>query len=67
MTVLTVSCISYAGDKLGQFFLVEFVPEDISDELSKRQFGGKKVVGTEPLIVSLVDRIKKLLDNPQNY
>ena len=44
---------------------MEFVLEDISDKLSRKQFGGKKGVGTEHLIVSLIDRIKMLLDDPE--
>ena len=46
-------------------FLIEFVLEDISHKLSKIQLGGKKGVGTEHLIVSLIDIIKMLLDDPE--
>ena len=34
--------------------------------MSKRQYGGKKGVGTENLIVRLIDRISKLLKDPKN-
>ena len=33
-------------------------------KLSERQYGGKKGVGTEHLVVTLLDRIKKLLEDP---
>ena len=51
--------------KIFEHFLLEFVHEDISKKLSKRQYGGKKGVGTEHLIVTLLDRVKKLLDDPR--
>ena len=51
--------------KIFEIFLLEFVHEDISKKLSKRQYGGKKGVGTEHLIVTLLDRVKKLLDDPE--
>ena len=42
-----------------------FILEDISDKLCKQQYGGgKKDVGTEHLLVNKIDRVKKLLDNP---
>ena len=44
--------------------MLQFVLEDISEKLNVRQYGGKKGVGTEHLIVTLIDRIKKLLDHP---
>ena len=50
--------------KIVEHFILEFILEDISDKLSKQQYGGKKGVGTEHLLVSLIDRIKKVLDDP---
>jgi hypothetical protein len=53
--------------KIFESFLVEFIMEDISEKLSKRQYGGRKGVGTEHLLVTMVDRIKRLLEDPENY
>ena len=50
--------------KIYEHFLLEFILEDISEELSKTQYGGKKGVGTEHLMVKMLDRIQKLQDNP---
>ena len=52
--------------KIFEHFLLEFVLEDIGTKMSKRQYGGKKGVGTEHLIVTLIDRISKLLEDPKN-
>ena len=41
--------------------------EDISKKLSKRHDGGRKGVGTEHLLVTMVDRIKHLLEDPENF
>ena len=49
--------------KIYEHFLLEFILEDIAEKLSKTQFGGKKGVGTEHLMVKMLDRIQKLLDN----
>ena len=51
--------------KAFEHILLKWINEDISKNLSKRQFGGKKGVGTEHLIIALVDKIKKALDNPE--
>ena len=51
--------------KAFEHILLKWINEDISKNLSKRQFGGKKGVGTEHLIITLVDKIKKALDNPE--
>ena len=50
--------------KIFEHFLLQFIHEDISDKMNPRQYGGKKGVGTEHLVVTLIDRIKKLLDHP---
>ena len=39
--------------------------EDISEKLGKQQYGGKKGVGTEHLPITMIDRIKKVLDDPE--
>ena len=51
--------------KMFKHFLLKFVHQDISDKLSKRQYGGRKGVGKEHLIVSLLDQIMNLLDDPE--
>ena len=51
--------------KIFESFLLELVLEDISVRMDKRQYGGKKGTGTEHLIVTLLDRIKKSLDDPE--
>jgi hypothetical protein len=51
--------------KIYESFLLEFIFEDISEKLNKTQYGGKKGVGTEHLIVKMVDRIRKLQDTPE--
>jgi hypothetical protein len=53
--------------KIFEHFLVKYVQEDISEKLSKRQYGGKRGVGTEHLVVGLLDRILKLLDDPEKF
>ena len=53
--------------KIFESFLVKLIIEDTSHKLSKRQFGGKKGVGTELAIVSKIDRITILLDSPAKY
>ena len=52
--------------KAFEHILLEWINDDISKNLSKRQYGGKKGVGTEHLIVTLVDKIKNILDNPES-
>ena len=41
--------------KIFKHFLLKFILSDISDKLSKTQYGGKKGVGTEHLLVSMID------------
>ena len=52
--------------KAFEHILLKWINEDISKNLSKRQYGGKKGVGTEHLIVTLIDKIKNILDNPES-
>ena len=51
--------------KLFEGFLKDWILEDIGEKLDIGQYGGKKGIGTEHMIVCLLDRILKLLDqNP---
>ena len=52
--------------KIFEKFLIEYVHQDITHKLNNRQYGGKQGVGTEHLVVTLLNRIKKLLDDPEN-
>ena len=45
--------------------IIKFINDAISDMLSKTQYGGKKGVGTEHLLVNIIDKIKQLQDNPE--
>ena len=51
--------------KVYESFLKDWIMEDISQKIDIGQFGGQKGLGTEHLIVCLVDRILKLLDDNQ--
>ena len=51
--------------KIFEHFLIKFINEDISDMLSKTQYGGKKGIGTEHLLINMIDRIKQLQDDPE--
>ena len=48
--------------KIFEKYLKEWILEDISDNLSASQYGGKKGTGTEHVIVNFVDRILQMLD-----
>ena len=52
--------------KIFEHFLLKFILSDISDKLSKTQYGGKKGVGTEHLLVSMIDTIRKYQDDPEH-
>lgn len=41
-----------------------WITEDIGMNIDWKQFAGRKGTGTEHMIVSLVDRVKSLLDKP---
>ena len=59
-----ISCTSDFS-KLFEKFLKDWIIEDISEKLDIGQFGGRKGVGTEHMIVCILDRVLKLLDqNP---
>ena len=51
--------------KIFESFLLELINEDIENKMNKTQYGGKKGVGTEHLIVELIDRIRKAQDDPE--
>ena len=44
-------------------FIRDWILEDISDNIDVGQFGGQAGTGTEHMMICLVDRILKLLDN----
>ena len=61
-----ITCLSdYC--KLYESFLKTWILEDISENKSFSQFGGKKGVGAEHMLVCMVDRILKLLDTPEGH
>ena len=52
--------------KVYEGFLKDWIMEDISRNIDIGQFGGQKGMGTEHLIVCLVDRVLQLLDSNQD-
>ena len=50
--------------KLFETFLRKWIVEDIGNKIDRNQFAGKKGVGTEHMLVMLMDRVLSLLDNP---
>ena len=59
-----IACLSdYC--KIYESFLKTWILEDISENESFSQFGGKKGVGAEHMLVCLVDRILKLLETKE--
>ena len=48
--------------KVFEAFLKDWIMEDISNNIDIGEFGGQAGIGTEHLIVSLLDRVLKLLD-----
>ena len=52
-------------NKLLESFIKDYIMEDIGSKIDLSQYGGKKGVGTEHMVVALVDRVLALLDqNP---
>ena len=49
--------------KIFKHFLLKFIQNDISEKLSKTQYGGKKGVGMENILVSMIDTIKSTKTN----
>ena len=50
--------------KLFEVFLRKWIVEDIDKKININQFSGRKGMGTEHLIVLMMDRVLKLLDTP---
>ena len=50
-------------NKVLESVIKDYITEDIAHNLDPQQFGGKKGHGTEHMLVSLMDRVLKLLDN----
>ena len=50
--------------KIFESFLRTWIVEDIGNKIDKNQFAGKRGVGTEYMIVMIVDRVLRLLDTP---
>jgi hypothetical protein len=59
-----ISCLSDFC-KIYEGFLKKWILDDISENESFRQFGGKKGIGAEHMLVCMVDRILKLLDTAE--
>ena len=49
--------------KLYEGYLKDWIMDDISPNIDVGQYGGQKGIGTEHLVVALVDRVLKLLDS----
>ena len=56
------SCSDYS--KIYEGFLRDWIVEDIGNKININQFAGRKGVGTEHMIVMMVDRVQALLDKP---
>ena len=52
--------------KIFENFLIKFIHGVISDKLSKTQYGGKKGVGMEHVLVSMIDTIRKYQEDPKD-
>ena len=50
--------------KIFESFSRDWITQDIGDKLDINQFAGKTGVGTEHMIVWMMDRVQKLLDKP---
>ena len=50
--------------KIFETFLRKWIIEDIDKRIHINQFAGRKGMGTEHLLVMMVDRVKQLLDRP---
>ena len=57
-----VACTS-DYNKVLESFTKDWILEDLGKKLDMSQFGGKKGLGPEHMVVAMVDRILKLLDN----
>ena len=61
--VRKIACTSNYS-KIFETFLRKWIVEDIDKKIHVNQFAGRKGMGTEHLMVLMVDRILKLLDAP---
>ena len=59
-----ITCLSDYS-KIFEGFLKKWILEDLLDSESFSQFGGKKGIGAEHMIVCMVDRILKLLETTE--
>ena len=59
-----ITCLSDFG-KIYEGFLKTWILEDILEKESFSQFGGKKGIGSEHMLVCMVDRILKLLNTKE--
>ena len=50
--------------KIFETFLRKWIIEDIDKKININQFAGRRGMGTEHLLVMMVDRVKQLLDRP---
>ena len=50
--------------KMFESFLRDWITEDIGEKLDINQFAGEKGVGTEHMIVWMMDRVIWMLDQP---
>ena len=57
-----VACTS-DFNKVLESFTKDWILEDVGKKLDLSQFGGKKGLGSEHMVVAMVDRVLKLLDN----
>jgi hypothetical protein len=51
--------------KIFEYFILDLIQKDISCNLSKTQYGGKKGIGTEHLLINMIDQIRKYQDDPE--
>ena len=51
--------------KIFEYFILDLIQKDISCNLSKTQYGGKKGIGTEHLLINMIDQIRKYQDEPE--
>ena len=58
--------IAYTSDfsKTFEVFLRKWILEDIDKSININQFAGRRGMGTEHIIVAMVDRVLQLLDKP---
>ena len=59
--VRKVACTS-DYNKVLESFMKDWILQDIAGKLDVSQYGGKKGVGPEHMVVAMVDRVLRLLD-----